>query len=283
MDSVVDFKEKILSGEISLRQLSNQTGIDREVLRNMIVEQCSKQELEQLEDVLKNNKANSTTVTLEGNVKEAVIRILKGEISARQASQDYNIDRETLSRKTEELANASPEYIKYYIKYKSKRGDYSGINFRRLIIEMIEEGITQTEIASKYNIPVRTMSREIQKLEQSDDDRDLKLFDIAKIYAEKKIKHEKITVYEQHLYESIIEGLKKDSKFTTISLESDGERRNRELQEFKLKVQELRTKGMTNGQIAEELGVSVSTLRRRMLELSSKQDLQTMKNVTISE
>ncbi len=283
MSSIIELKKQILSGKTSLRKLSSQTGIDRDVLKDKIIKECSDEELEQLRIILKDNKDNSSTIDLEGNVKEAVIRILKGEISIKQASKDYNIDRETLMRKTEELANASPEYIKYYIQYKSKRGDYSGINFRRLIIEMIENGISQTAIAKEYGIPVRTMSRELQKLEKSDDKRDIKLFDIAKIYAEKMIRHEKLSDYEQRLYESIIEELKQDTKFTAINMESNEEKRNKELQDFKLKVQELRAKGMTNVQIANELGVGVSTIRRRMLEVTSKKNLQDMRNVTIAE
>lgn len=40
---------------------------------------------------------------------------------------------------------------------------------------------------------------------------------------------------------------------------------------------------MTNVQIASELGVGVSTIRRRMLEVTSKQNLQEMKKATIAE
>ena len=148
---------------------------------------------------------------------------------------------------------------------------------------MIENGISQTAIAKEYDIPVRTMSRELQKLEKSDDKRDIKLFDLAKIYAEKMIRHEELSIYEQRLYGSIIEELKQDTKFTAINLESNTEKRDKELQEFRLNVNNLRAKGMTNGQIAKELGVGVSTIRRRMLEATSKQNLQDMKNATIAE
>lgn len=40
---------------------------------------------------------------------------------------------------------------------------------------------------------------------------------------------------------------------------------------------------MTNGQIAKKLGVGVSTIRRRMLEVTSKENLQNMQNVTRTE
>ncbi|MGN1327536.1 MAG: hypothetical protein ACI4VQ_05645, partial [Clostridia bacterium] len=127
-------KKRLIAGEISLRKLSASMNVDKSVLKEMIKGICTAEEYQLLQGVLENNKANNTT-ELEGQVKEIVIRILKGEISARQASEQYGIDRETLRRKVEELANSSPEYIQYYIRYKSKRGDFSGINFRRLFIE----------------------------------------------------------------------------------------------------------------------------------------------------
>ena len=134
-------KQKILSGQVSLRELSRQTGIDREKLKLMVEEMCTPEESKELQRILESNKKESTTVELEESLKEAIIKVLKGEMSAKQASKEYGINSETLRRKAEELANASPEYIKYYIEYKGKRGDYSGINFRRVIIEMIENNI----------------------------------------------------------------------------------------------------------------------------------------------
>lgn len=117
-------KQKILSGQVSLRELSRQTGIDREKLKLMIEEMCTPEESKELQRILESNKKESTTVELEESLKEAIIKVLKGEMSAKQASKEYGINSETLRRKAEELANASPEYIKYYIEYKGKRGDF---------------------------------------------------------------------------------------------------------------------------------------------------------------
>lgn len=93
MSSIIELKKQILSGKTSLRKLSSQTGIDRDVLKDKIIKECSDEELERLKIILKDNKNNSSTIDIEGNVKEAVIRILKGEISIRQASKDYNIEK----------------------------------------------------------------------------------------------------------------------------------------------------------------------------------------------
>lgn len=267
-------KQKILSGQVSLRELSRQTGIDREKLKLMIEEMCTPEESKELQRILESNKKESTTVELEESLKEAIIKVLKGEMSAKQASKEYGINSETLRRKAEELANASPEYIKYYIEYKGKRGDYSGINFRRVIIEMIENNMTQIEIAGKYGIPIRTVSRELEKIGKSEDEQDKKLYRTAKMYAEKKEKHQEISLYEQKTFGEFFEELKQKNKFVVLGQESDSEKRKKELIEFTQKVNELKKSGMTNEQIAKQLGVGISTIRRRTLELKEIREIE---------
>ena len=267
-------KQKILSGQVSLRELSRQTGIDREKLKLMVEEMCTPEESKELQRILESNKKESTTVELEESLKEAIIKVLKGEMSAKQASKEYGINSETLRRKAEELANASPEYIKYYIEYKGKRGDYSGINFRRVIIEMIENNMTQIEIAGKYGIPIRTVSRELEKIGKSEDKQDKKLYRTAKMYAEKKEKHQEISLYEQKTFGEFFEKLKQKNKFFVLGQESDSEKRKKELIEFTQKVNELKKSGMTNEQIAKQLGVGISTIRRRTLELKEIREIE---------
>lgn len=267
-------KQKILSGQVSLRELSRQTGIDREKLKLMVEEMCTLEESKELQRILESNKKESTTVELEESLKEAIIKVLKGEMSAKQASKEYGINSETLRRKAEELANASPEYIKYYIEYKGKRGDYSGINFRRVIIEMIENNMTQIEIAGKYGIPIRTVSRELEKIGKSEDEQDKKLYRTAKMYAEKKEKHQEISLYEQKTFGEFFEKLKQKNKFVVLGQESDSEKRKKELIEFTQKVNELKKSGMTNEQIAKQLGVGISTIRRRTLELKEIREIE---------
>lgn len=267
-------KQKILSGQVSLRELSRQTGIDREKLKLMIEEMCTPEESKELQRILESNKKESTTVELEESLKEAIIKVLKGEMSAKQASKEYGINSETLRRKAEELANASPEYIKYYIEYKGKRGDYSGINFRRVIIEMIENNMTQIDIAGKFGIPIRTVSRELEKIGKSEDEQDKKLYRTAKMYAEKKEKHQEISLYEQKTFGEFFEELKQKNKFVVLGQESDSEKRKKELIEFTQKVNELKKSGMTNEQIAKQLGVGISTIRRRTLELKEIREIE---------
>lgn len=269
-----ELKQRILSGAVTLRQLSQETGITRDVLKKMILSTITTdEERKKMEKILQENKA-SATIEMNSNLKNILIKILKGEMTAREASIEYGIDRETLRRKAEELANSSPEYIQYYIRYKSRRGDYSGINFRMLFVELIENNMTQTEIANKYDIPVRTVSRELEKLGRSQDPLDMKLYDIAKIYAEKNMKHAHLSGNETRLYSTILDEIKDESKFLTIPDETAEARKMRELEEFKTKVELLIERGMTRKQIADELHIGISTIRRRLLDLQELQGLK---------
>lgn len=276
-ETIEKAKEQLLSGQVSLRQLSINLNTDRDALKRAIMRICNQEEQEQLEQILLGNKANKT-IKIDDNLKEIIIKILKGELSTRQTSEKYGIDRETLQRKIDELANSSPEYIQYYIRYKSQRGDYSGINFRRLFIELIEQDMSQSEMAQLYGIPIRTVSRELEKLGQSEEEQDQRLYDIAKICAEKKMRHEKLSATEKRLYGRIVTEIKKNMTFVTIEdNETDSEKRHKQLQEFKMKVEELSREGKTKQQIAEALGVGISTIRRRLLELEELKRLQELK------
>ena len=265
--------KRLLDRELSLRDLSRTTGINRDKIYKGVMNIATEDEKKQLKEVLLENKRKGK-IKIDDKLKKILIQILKGEITVNEASKIMKMDKETLRRKAEELANSSPEYIKYYIRYKSKIGDYSGINFRRIFIEIIENNLSQTEIAKEYEIPTRTISRELEKIGKSDDENDLKLHDLAKIYAEKKMKHQKMNTYELRLYSKLIDDIKKNSNFLTIEDEDPFEKNIKELTEFKNTVKTLKEKGLTDKQVADELQIGVSTIRRRILKLK---ELETIK------
>lgn len=275
--TIEEMKEKLLAKEVTLRKLSRITGIDRENIKEKILAICSEKEKTKLLEVLEENRASSK-MKLDDNLKEILIKILKGEISAREASILYGIDRETLRRKAEELANFSPQYVKYYIQYMGKRGDYSGINFRRLFVELIENNRTQAEIAEKYELPVRTISRELDKLGKSEEELDKKLYNIAKIFAEKHMKHEEISIHERKRYSIVLEEIKKKNNLISIKDEDSEEKSLRELKKFKELVERLRKKGLTEEKIAKKLEIGVSTIRRRLLKLEELAGIREKRN-----
>ena len=264
-------KQQLLSGEKSLRGLSEELDIDRDKLKNMISNICNEEEKQIMESTLENNKENSATLKLNEALKDAVIQILKGEISARKASQIYGIDRETLRRKAEELANSSPEFIQEYVKYKSKRGDYSAINFRRLFIIMIEEEMSQTEVANEYGIPARTMSRELEKIGKSNLEYDKKIYDLAKIYAQKRIRKEELSIFERRLYGNIIEEVE---GYIPKNIVLEVEDPIKKLEDFLEEVQSLKEEGLTMQEIAEKMNTSISTIKRNKLRLEELKQIQ---------
>ena len=258
--------KRLLNREMTLRDLSRVTGISRDKIFKGVMLIATDNEKNQLKEVLLENK-RSSKINIDEKLKKILIQILKGEITVTEASKIMEMNKETLRRKAEDLANSSPEYIKYYIRYKSKIGDYSGINFKRIFVEIIENNLSQTEMAEEYGIPARTVSRELEKLGKSDNENDLRLYDLAKIYADKKMKHQELTFNELRLFGKIIEEIKENSNFLTIEDEDSIEKNIRELTEFKNTVQALRAKGLTEKQIAIELQIGVSTIRRRILKL----------------
>ena len=273
LDSVEleEAKQQLLSGKRTLRNLSEELNIDRDKLKNMISNVCNEEEKQIMESALVNNQENSARLELDGTLKDVVIQILKGEISARKASDIYGMDRETLRRKALELANSSPDFIQKYIKYKSRRGDYSAINFRRLFIIMIENDMSQTEIANEYSIPHRTMSRELEKIGKSDLEYDKKIYNIAKIYAQKRMKREKLSIFEKRLYENIIGEIQGDIPQNIILEIEDPIKK---LEDFLTQVQSLKDEGLTMQKIADEMNTSISTIKRNKLKLEELKQIQ---------
>lgn len=273
LDSVEleEAKQQLLSGKRTLRNLSEELNIDRDKLKNMISNVCNEEEKQIMESALVNNQENSARLELDGTLKDVVIQILKGEISARKASDIYGMDRETLRRKALELANSSPDFIQKYIKYKSRRGDYSAINFRRLFIIMIENDMSQTEIANEYSIPHRTMSRELEKIGKSDLEYDKKIYNIAKIYAQKRMKREKLSIFEKRLYENIIGEIQGDIPQNIILEIEDPIKK---LEDFLTQVQSLKDEGLTMQEIADEMNTSISTIKRNKLKLEELKQIQ---------
>ena len=96
---------------------------------------------------------------------------------------------------------------KLYIEYQKKRNpDYSFINFQALFVEMLENNYSQTEIAEKYGINARTVSRELEKLKGEEEYGTL--YEMAKEFSDRKMKRKKFSSYENFLMENLLEKYK---------------------------------------------------------------------------
>jgi len=234
-------------------------------------------EAEKFRDRLKCNMVNSTTIDLDDKIKTIVIRILKGELSAKQAEKEYHIDRETIRRKINQFVQEDESLLVEYIEYLKKSGeDYSGINFKGLIISMIKQNLSQSQMAKRYKIPARTISRELEKLSQSKDEKDSKLYKIAKNYSRKKMLRERIPESEIELYATTLDEMFGEIEVVRIDEPSKDDAEICRLEKFLAQVEEYRAQKMTAQEIATKMGVTISTIRRnrlKLLELTNKKQI----------
>lgn len=252
---------KFLKGE-SIRNLSRDYGVDRELLtqglRRLFAE--NEEELKLFDKVLEHNKATSRKVE-DKTLEVAVEQIVFGQRTIKDVSEELKMDKETFRYKMMNALNKNKRLLIAYIDKESKRRpDYSFINFRALLLEMIKSGKTQSEIGNEYGIPARRISREVDKLTKEDEP----LKDACKMQAEmswRRLKENELTALEIRtlkraldFYENIDVG--------PIILEDA--KTHQELEEEKMnKILELAdsVEG-TNAEKAKAAGVSVSTLRR---------------------
>lgn len=173
------FKE-VIEGK-SIRECEKIYGINR----NTFVEMCKQifpegsENMKKLERILVENKSRLQKKEIEEDKFESIVKdFLSGEIKTMTKAREQfiketneTIDPLTFKERMVEYINASNniKLKQRYISYEAnKSGNYSHINFKALFIEMIRHESSQTEMAEMYNIPKRTVSRELAKLENNE-------------------------------------------------------------------------------------------------------------------
>lgn len=261
-------KQDFLEGKITLRSVALKYDIDRDKLRAMLENEMTQQEEKEcFRERMKLNRSSSK-IPLNKQMEDMVISILNGEITAKKASEMYNIDAETIRRKIVEFVQKNPQYLKRYFVYRDKSAiDYENINFKGLIIHMLKNDMSQSEIAEEYEIPARTISREVEKIGESKEENDIKLYNIAKICADRKMRKQKLSKYEMDLYARVLDELFPNIPVININEKTPVEREIQRLEEFLQEVQLYHSQNMTAEQIARKMGTSISTIRRNKLKL----------------
>lgn len=207
MDEFEAMFNDVISGK-SIRDCEKQYGINR----NTFVTMCKQifpegsEQREKLERVLSYNKSELQKKAIDEKRLSTIIKgLLTGNIpTLNEAKSLYlkkgeKIDLQTFKENIVEYINSSndDELKREYIEYEARRHpDYSHINFKALFIEMISEEASQTDMATKYGIPPRTISRELAKLENDEEYKPI--YEIAKELAKEKCK--KLMLNMIHLY-----------------------------------------------------------------------------------
>ena len=120
-------------------------------------------------------------------------KVVNKEITLKEMAKLYNMDVKTLKQKIEELASNDIEWNNFFCKYYGKRNDYNGYDFKYEMIKMLEEDLSQTQMAKKIGIPRETLTTKINQL----DDDDMLKQELKK-HSTRKKNHRKLS-YEEKL------------------------------------------------------------------------------------
>ena len=263
MDEIIN---KIISG-MSLRQISKQYQIDRNSLKARCIEYFKNDpsELEAFERVIRNNKANSwrEEIVSQETLEEICLRLCEKRDNLRSIACRLNLTEETLSEKLFQFLSIprNKELARKYIAYQATlHPDYSHINFKALIVEMIKNDMSQSQIAEQYGIPVRTIGREIEKLREDDEYKEL--YEICKEYSNRKMKRKPFSSFEQLLLSSVIEKYENEGP---IIVEGGKSKRRLQYEKAKANVEKAEQIEGTEAEKAKALGIGISTLRRNRI------------------
>ena len=267
---------KIING-MSLREAGRIYGVDRENLKEMCMQyfKTNPEKLEAFELAVKNNKINSTAVVIPAETLKAIcLDLCEKRSNVRAISAEMHIDEDTLKEKLFQFLSKpeNAELAKKYIAYQANlHPDYSYINFKALIVEMIKNNMSQSQIAEEYGIPARTIGREVEKLKQEEGYE--KLYEICKEYSYRKMKRKPFTEFEQLLLQAVVEEYSDEGP---IIVDGGISKRKMQYEKSKKNVELANSIQGTEKDKADALGISVSTLRRYKLFVEKYEKEQTL-------
>ena len=266
--------DEVINGT-SLREAGKKYKIDRESLKNRCMEyfKTNPAKLQAFEQAVRNNKINSTEVTIpEETLRQVCLDICDKKECLRAIATRLKVDEETLRTKLFTFLSKEEHLVlaRKYIAYQATlHPDYSYINFKALIIEMMKTNQSQSQIAEEYGIPARTLSREIEKLKQEEGYE--RLYDICKEYSYRKMKRKPFTEFEQLLMQTVIEEYSEEG---SIIIEGGSNKKKMQYERAKQNVEKADKINGTEQERAKALGISISTLRRNRIYVEKYEKAQ---------
>ncbi len=265
------FRDIIQNGK-TFRNIEEEYGVNRESIMKLcksIFPEGSK-ELEKFQKIIEYNIETLKTSNIpRDDLNRVAHQLFSGEIGIEEAASLLNIDRITFRDKLIDfvLNSNDEELIKRYVKFEAKaHPDYSHINFPALLIEMINGDYSQTEIASRYGIPSRTIGREIEKLQNNEYYKTL--YEICKKHSHRKMIKEDIGRFEK---EQVKKELEKYHEVSVIVKGAKTEEQEK-YERARIIIQIAEDTPGTLREKSKAAGVSESTLRRikKMVETYEK-------------
>lgn len=262
----------VLNGK-SVRECEKEYGINRKTFAKKCKERFPEdsEQMRKLRKVLSHNRTNIQKKDVdEERLGRIVKNLLEGKIKTlNEAKELYvktgeDIDSQTFKEKIVDYINSSAddELKREYIEYEARRHpDYSHINFKALIIEMIKDEASQTEMAARYGIPPRTISRELAKLENDEEYKTI--YATAKELARRKMqKGQKEDSLYQPLERILIQDMLENYDEGEVIISNPKTEAQKKYEKAKSLVEQVDALGTTQKNAAKELGVSISTIKR---------------------
>ena len=285
MENLDNLLELIRNGQISIREASRQSGFTRDYLRKRLNDKFGIDSVafESLQSTVDKNKASNRVEIDSQLLEDVVLRTISGEITLSEAREKIgNVDMATLkecffrfiqdNRNNEELLMKYRQY-----KMNQKSIDITKLNYRLLAIQMLKQRISQTDIAKQIGVPPRTISR---KFEEFKNDEDQSLYHMIKFYSYKIMRRQKLTAYEEMILGlGIREYEEKHPGLLEETTKSEAEEKLEKIRNLVAKANALKQDGLTQGQIAKQLGTSISSLRRARIFLEEHNLLNNIQSV----
>ena len=76
-------------------------------------------------------------------------KVVSKQMTLEKMAKKYDMDVKTLKHKIEELASNDIEWNNLFNKYYERRNNYNGYDFKAEMIEMLEEDMSQNQMAKK--------------------------------------------------------------------------------------------------------------------------------------
>lgn len=92
--------------------------------------------------------------------------IISGKTTRVKLLKELKIDKVTLNNKIQELSVYNPElYIEFIEKFPYMPREYTHIDWRAMLIDIMKKGYTKEQAADQYGITSRTIARKVYKVE----------------------------------------------------------------------------------------------------------------------
>lgn len=196
--------EKILSGE-SLSKIKKEYGVDQTTIsayyRKLF--ENDKKALTIFNTVLKITKEKTSSVNIENQkLEKYIFEYLSGKKTLKQVEKELGIHYQTFKKLMLKYISDNEILTQMYNNKQNQRADYSNVDFKKIIIEMLQSKSTQREMEDKYELTPKTLSKKIANLHDTEDEM---LYRACKILSESRMNKNILNSNEIDFIDEVVE------------------------------------------------------------------------------